>query len=80
MANQTGGVLGALVSRFAEWRRREAARAELQSLDDRTLADIGLRRSDIPFVLDGGYPPVEREIGARPSFAANANDKSRVAA
>jgi uncharacterized protein YjiS (DUF1127 family) len=35
------------------WMAREAAAAELDRLDDRLLADIGIARSDIPHILDG---------------------------
>ncbi|HKX11006.1 MAG TPA: DUF1127 domain-containing protein [Stellaceae bacterium] len=41
-----------LVGRFENWRARERAFRELSALDDRALADIGLSRSDIPFVLE----------------------------
>ena len=37
---------------FAEWRRRQQAYAELAQLDDRSLADIGITRSEIPYVLN----------------------------
>ena len=40
-----------LIGRFENWRARERAFRELSSLDDRSLADIGLARADIPFVL-----------------------------
>jgi uncharacterized protein YjiS (DUF1127 family) len=44
-----------LIDRFAAWRRRERA-AELYAADARTLADLGLRRADIPFLLaQGGW-------------------------
>ncbi len=36
---------------FAAWRRRQQAYAELAQLDDRSLADIGITRSEIPYVL-----------------------------
>jgi uncharacterized protein YjiS (DUF1127 family) len=42
-----------LVGRFENWRARERAYWELTSLDDRSLADIGLTRGDISFVLEG---------------------------
>ena len=32
---------------FLEWRRRERAYAELMALDDHSLADIGIHRSQI---------------------------------
>ena len=38
-------------SAYASWRRRQAAYEELSSLDDRSLADIGIRRSDIPYLF-----------------------------
>jgi len=41
----------ALAARFAEWRRRQQAYAELVALDDRSLADIGITRSEIPYIL-----------------------------
>ena len=36
---------------YIEWRRRQAAYDELNSLDDRSLADIGITRSDIPYLF-----------------------------
>jgi len=36
---------------YADWRRRQAAYDELNSLDDRSLADIGIARSDIPYLF-----------------------------
>ncbi len=35
-------------SAWADWRRRRLAYDELMALDDRLLADIGLRRTEIP--------------------------------
>ena len=40
-----------LLERLAEYRRRQRAYAELYALDDRSLADIGITRSEIPFLL-----------------------------
>jgi uncharacterized protein YjiS (DUF1127 family) len=40
---------------IAEWHRRQMAYEELMSLSDRSLADIGLCRSQIPSVVYG--PP-----------------------
>jgi uncharacterized protein YjiS (DUF1127 family) len=39
--------LASLVRGFAAWRQYRAAVRELAHLDDRTLRDIGLTRSDI---------------------------------
>jgi len=59
-------LFGGLVRRFNTWRERERAFAELNALDDRTLADLGLRRADIPFVV---------YCKAREQAAAAAQDK-----
>ena len=40
---------------FAEWRRRQQAYDELMALDDHSLADIGLHRSQIAGLVEG-YP------------------------
>ena len=40
---------------LADWRRRQRAYAELMALDDRSLADIGIRRSEIPAIVEGNY-------------------------
>ena len=43
-------VINSLISAgraFSEWRRRERAYGELRSLDDHSLADIGIHRSQI---------------------------------
>jgi uncharacterized protein YjiS (DUF1127 family) len=38
---------------LAEWRRKQQAYGELMALDDRSLADIGIRRSEIPAIVEG---------------------------
>ena len=38
----------------SEWSRRRRAAAELSSLTDRELADIGITRGDIPVILRSG--------------------------
>jgi uncharacterized protein YjiS (DUF1127 family) len=40
---------------FARWRQRQRAYGELMSLDDRSLADIGIRRSEITSVVWGQH-------------------------
>jgi uncharacterized protein YjiS (DUF1127 family) len=40
-----------LLERLSDYRRRQRAYAELYALDDRSLADIGITRSEIPFLL-----------------------------
>ena len=64
-----------LAQRFQAWLERERAYAELSSLDDHTLADLGLRRSDIPFVLFSKEHSVGE--GNEPSWTAAANSNDR---
>lgn len=59
MASTLSTILSSIVDRFDNWRARERAYRELAALDDRSLADIGLTRSDIAFVLKG--KPAERK-------------------
>ena len=42
---------------IADWRRRERAYTELMALDDHSLADIGIRRSDVRAICEGSYKP-----------------------
>jgi uncharacterized protein YjiS (DUF1127 family) len=42
---------------FSEWRRREQAYAELMALDDHSLADIGIHRSQIGALVEGVRMP-----------------------
>ena len=41
---------GPILARLREWRQRARDRAELASLDDRMLRDIGLTRADTEFL------------------------------
>lgn len=50
---------------YARRRRRRIAIAHLEGMDDRLLADIGLRRSDIELMVDGMLPRGVSDI-ARP--------------
>ncbi len=52
------------IDRFVAWRRRERVAAELYAVDERTLADIGLRRADIPFIV--ARSGADRRIGVGP--------------
>ena len=38
---------------MANWRQRRRAYDELMALDDRSLADIGIHRSQIPAIVEG---------------------------
>ncbi len=51
MLHFIGNLGHALATALAGWRRRRQAYAELYALDDRSLADIGITRSEIPYVL-----------------------------
>jgi len=51
---------------FADWRRRERAYAELMALDDHSLADIGIRRSQVRDLCEGLYAPA-RSAAAPPA-------------
>lgn len=42
---------------FADWRQRRRAYDELMALDDRSLADIGIHRSQIPGLVEVGHRP-----------------------
>jgi len=53
------GLFKALAERYEDWRRRELAYRELSALDDRSLADIGISRSEIPYILER---PAERAL------------------
>jgi|SRR5580704_12488158 uncharacterized protein YjiS (DUF1127 family) len=46
-------LIAAAKSALSDWRRRQQAYIELSSLDDRSLADIGIRRSEIPSIVEG---------------------------
>ncbi len=48
-----------LAGKFGDWRRQQQAYAELSALDDRTLADIGLNRGDLPTIA------LEKKIAAK---------------
>jgi uncharacterized protein YjiS (DUF1127 family) len=57
--------------------QQRRALAELSAIDDRTLSDIGLRRSDIPFVAAGCARAIDatRLAPSDPSSPANSNDR-----
>ena len=63
--------LRAVLARIAEAVRRRHAIAELRSLSDRELADIGLQRSEIPYVLDRAADAEAPRSPARAMRAAN---------
>jgi len=44
-----------MLATFREWRRRARDRAELASLDNRMLRDIGLTRADAEFLSNKSF-------------------------
>jgi uncharacterized protein YjiS (DUF1127 family) len=52
-----------VIAWFESRRRLRRAECELMALDDRTLADIGLRRADVYYALR--RPPIEQREGGR---------------
>ena len=54
-------------SAIARWRQRQRAYGELMSLDDRSLADIGIRREEIRAIVEGYR---EEPRAAAPVYAA----------
>ena len=65
--------LGSIADRYTAWRERERAFAELSALDDRTLADLGLRRGDIPYVVYCKAQQRGATLSSAPQVASPAN-------
>ena len=57
-------------SAIAGWRQRQRAYGELMALDDRSLADIGIRREEIRAVVEGYYDDEGRRASAPARAAA----------
>lgn len=47
--------LARVLARFAEWQRRRAVIAEMATMTDHELADIGLSRADLARVFDPAF-------------------------
>ena len=60
-------IVSAAVRGIRAWQERQRVLNELYAMDDRSLADIGLRRADIPFVVSA---QTDLAIEARPVFNA----------
>jgi uncharacterized protein YjiS (DUF1127 family) len=64
-------LLAAAKNALSEWRRKQQAYAELSALDDRSLADIGIDRSQILAIIEGfreaSHEP--RNRGLIPAFS-----------
>jgi uncharacterized protein YjiS (DUF1127 family) len=59
----------------AEWRRKQQAYGELMALDDRSLADIGIRRSEIPAIVEGFHEASPKKARDREFVAPFATRK-----
>jgi uncharacterized protein YjiS (DUF1127 family) len=59
---------------WSGWRARQRAYGELMALDDRSLSDIGIRRSDIPAIVEGFHEKARHQpVEARdPAMALSA--------
>jgi uncharacterized protein YjiS (DUF1127 family) len=58
-------LLKGLKERYEAWREWHRAEDELYALDDRSLADIGITRSDIPYILSKEPVPNRTPINDR---------------
>jgi len=61
-------LLKSIKRRFAQFREHRRNRRDLPlliALDDRTLADIGLHRSDLAYIARYGRPPSDTSTGDR---------------
>jgi uncharacterized protein YjiS (DUF1127 family) len=64
---------------FSEWRKRAHAYDELMALDDRSLADIGIHRSQISGIVEGTHG-VQPRVEAAPANAIFGLRPARIAA
>jgi len=64
---------------FSEWRRRAHAFDELMALDDRSLADIGIHRSQIPGIVES-FGRSKARVEAQPTRGHFGLQPARVAA
>lgn len=54
VAGSASDPIGRLMAAFGGWRARNRALAELQALDDATLADLGWSRGELPAMARRG--------------------------
>jgi uncharacterized protein YjiS (DUF1127 family) len=63
-----------LKAAYNGWRRAQAAFEELSALDDRSLADIGITRADIPYLFSRDIHDAAKAQAA--SLAQNDNRRA----
>jgi uncharacterized protein YjiS (DUF1127 family) len=56
-------------SAIAGWHQRQRAYGELMALDDRSLADIGIRREEIRAIVEGFHDAARRAPAREPDAA-----------
>ena len=64
---------------WSGWRNRQRAYGELMALDDRSLDDIGIRRSEIPAIIEGFHEKTRRAAADRPVEALSLRQARLVA-
>ena len=64
MSNILANAVSAIAARAYAWQSRQRAFEELSALDDRALADIGISRAEIPYVI--GKAPAPKAIASVP--------------
>jgi uncharacterized protein YjiS (DUF1127 family) len=80
MLTSLGNILHDLTAALAERRRIRRAYDELSALDDRSLADIGISRSEIAYVLTHSTEPHGPTAPATAADRTTADSKFRHAA
>jgi uncharacterized protein YjiS (DUF1127 family) len=66
-------VLNLMISAWeavGDWRQRERAYAELMALDDHSLADIGIQRSEIRAICEGAHAAAPVPSAKREEFVS----------
>jgi uncharacterized protein YjiS (DUF1127 family) len=64
-SNALGAWVGGLIGRLRTFLRQRRTVRELRALDDRTLADLGISRSDIKAIASGVYVAQDATYGYR---------------
>lgn len=81
LGRRAAALVRSLRGRFVDWRERQHAAAELYALDDCTLAELGLHRAEIPFVVARPVAARNRpdRVVGKPKSANQNNDRRHAA-